>query len=102
MYSKLSEGKNLRRVAELFYTFLTTPDEVAKDVELIEKNVGKKITPQSSSFDDCARIYSIKILNLSDPDLQLINNKFVIKNKLKDLLDELEKVSGSDNFSLRV
>ena len=35
--SKLGEEKNLREVAESFYTFLTTPDEVEKYVELIEK-----------------------------------------------------------------
>ena len=41
---------------------------------------------QSSSSDDCARHYNIKILSLFDPELQLINTKHVIKNKLKDLL----------------
>ena len=30
LYSKLSEDKRLGKVVELFYTFLTTPDEVEK------------------------------------------------------------------------
>ena len=30
LYSKLSEDKHLGKVVELFYTFLTTPDEVEK------------------------------------------------------------------------
>ena len=105
LYSNLSEGKDLRRVAEVFYTFLATPNEVEKYVELIEKKYRKKITPQSSSFDNCVRIYSIKILNLFYPDLQLINTKFVIKNKLKDLLDELKRFQAQTKvkgFSLRV
>ena len=33
LHSKLGEGKSLRKVAESFYTFLTTPDEVEKYVE---------------------------------------------------------------------
>ena len=31
------------------------------------------------------------ILNLFDPELQLINTKLMIKNKLKELLSELKK-----------
>ena len=38
---------------------------------------------QSSSSDNCVRFYSIEILNLFNPELQLINTKPVIKNKLK-------------------
>ena len=30
--------------------------------------------------------YNVEILNLLDPELQLINTKLVIKNKLKKLL----------------
>ena len=37
LYCKLSEEKHLRKVAELFYSFLTTPDEVGKYAKLIEK-----------------------------------------------------------------
>ena len=53
-YSKQSEEKSLRKVAELFYSFQTTPDEVEKYVELTEKTPGAKIMMQSCSNDDCA------------------------------------------------
>ena len=33
-----------------------------------------------SSSDNCIRNYNIKILNLFDPELQLINTKLIIKN----------------------
>ena len=33
----------------------------------------------------------MKILNLFDPELKLINTKPIIKNKLKELLSELKK-----------
>ena len=35
--------------------------------------------------------YNIEILNLFDPELQLINTKTVIKSKLKELLSDLKK-----------
>ena len=35
--------------------------------------------------------YNVKILNLFNPELQLINTKPEIKNKLKGLLNELRK-----------
>ena len=35
--------------------------------------------------------YNVKILNLFDLEIQLINTKPVIKNKLKALLNELKK-----------
>ena len=62
----------------MLYIFLTTPDEVEKYV-------------QSNSSDNCVHHYNVEILNLVDPELQLINNKPVIKNKLKELLSELKK-----------
>ena len=46
-----------------------------KYVELIEKTLETKIMIQSRSSDNCARVYSIEILNLFDPELQLINSK---------------------------
>ena len=46
---------------------------------------------QSISSDNCLSQYSIKILNLLDPELQMINTKPIIKNKLKELLSELKK-----------
>ena len=62
----------------MFYIFLTTPDEVEKYV-------------QSNSSDNCVHHYNVEILNLFDPELQLINTKPMIKNKLKELLSELKK-----------
>ena len=46
---------------------------------------------QSDSFDNCILYYNVEILNLFDPELQLINTKPVIKNKVKELLRELKK-----------
>ena len=82
----LSEKKNLIKIAGLFYTFLTMSDEGKKHVALIEKIQEAKIMMQVSSSDNCVLVYDIKILNLFDPKLLLINTKLVIKNKLKDLL----------------
>ena len=70
----IREEQNLRKVAKSLDTFLTTPDEV-----------------QSNSSDNCVHHYNVEILNLFDPELQLINTKLVIKNKLKELLSELKK-----------
>ena len=46
---------------------------------------------QSNSFDNCIHHYHVEILNLFDPELQLINTKPMIKNKLKELLSDLKK-----------
>ena len=78
MYSKPIEEQNLRKVATLLYIFLTTPDEVEKYV-------------QSNSSDNCIHRYNVEILNLFDPELQLINTKPMIEDKLKELLNELKK-----------
>ena len=45
---------------------------------------------QSNSSDNCAHCYNTEILNLFDPELQPINTKPIIKNKLKRLLSELK------------
>ena len=68
-------------VAELIYIFLTTLDEVEKYT---------KIT-QSNSSDKYLHRYNIEILNLFHPELQLINTKPMIKNRLKELLSKLKK-----------
>ena len=81
LHSKLSEGQNLRKVAESLYIFLTTHDEVERYVEMM----------QSSSSDNCICHYNIKILNLFDPEWKLINTKSIIKNKLKELLSKSKK-----------
>ena len=46
---------------------------------------------QSNSSDNYVNRYNIEILNLFDPELQLIGTKPVIKNKFKKLLSELKK-----------
>ena len=46
---------------------------------------------QSNSSDNCKHHYNVKILNF-DPELQLIDTKLMIKNKLKELLSELKNV----------
>ena len=68
-------------------------DEVQKYVELIEKMPEPKtmMLSRSSWSDNCVRVYSIKILNLLNPQLQLINTKSIIKNKVKNLFGELKK-----------
>ena len=76
--SKLSEEQNLRKAAKSLYIFLATPDEVEQYV-------------QSNAPDDFTHRCNIEIFNLSDPELQLINTKPMIKNKLKELLRELKK-----------
>ena len=74
----IREEQHHRKVARSHYIFLTTPDEVEKYVE-------------SKSSDNCIYCYNAEILNLFDPELQLINTKPMIKNKLKELLSELVK-----------
>ena len=69
LHFKLSEEQNLRKVAESLYIFLTKPDEIEKYVEMI----------QSSFPDNCIYHYNIKVLNLFDPELQLINTTPIIK-----------------------
>ena len=70
----------------MLYVFLTTPDEVEKYI-------------QSTSSDNCRHRYNVEILNIFDPELQLINTKSIIKIKLKELLSELK---SSDTLSIRL
>ena len=46
---------------------------------------------QSNSSDSCIHHYNVKIRHIFDAELQLINTKAMIKNKLKELLSELKK-----------
>ena len=62
----IKEEQNLRKVAKSLYFFLTTSDEV-----------------QSNSSDNFIHHYNVKVLNLFDSELQLIN--------IKPLLTELKK-----------
>ena len=82
LYFKLSEEQNPRKVAELLDRFLTTPNEVGKYSKTLLLN----------SSDKYVHRYNIEILNLFDPEVQLINTKPMIKNKLKELLRKLGKV----------
>ena len=77
-FKTIREEQNLRKVAKLLYIFLTTTDDVEKYVE-------------SNYSDNSVRHYNVEIFNLFDPELELINAKPVIKNKLKELLSKLEK-----------
>ena len=71
LHSKLSEEQNYRKVAKLLYIFLTTPVELEKYAMMM----------QSNSSDNCVHHYNIEILNLFDPELQLIDIRSMIKNK---------------------
>ena len=73
LYSKLSEEQNLRKVGKFLYIFLITSDKVEKYATII----------QSNSSDNCVYCFNIMILNLLDPELQALNTKSMIKNKLK-------------------
>ena len=81
MFSKLKQEKNLRNVAKSFYIFLTTLDEVEKYAKMIESN----------SSDKCVHPYIVEILNLFDPELQLIKTKPMIKDKFKKLVREFRQ-----------
>ena len=76
-FNSIREEQNLRKVTKLLYIFIT-PDEVKKYVQL-------------NSSDNCIHHCNVEILNLFDLELQLINTKPMIKNKLKELLSELKK-----------
>ena len=73
LYFKLSGEQNLGKFVESLYIFLTTPDEEEKYVEMM----------QSSSSNNCICYYNIEVFNLFDPELQMINIKPIIKNRLK-------------------
>ena len=55
---------------------------------------------QSNSSDNCIHHSNVEILNFFDPELQLLNTKPVIKNKLKELLTELKKFKFQTILSL--
>ena len=82
LYSKLYEEQNVRKVAESLYIFLATPDKIEKYGKMLESNFS----------DTCEHHCNIEILNLFDPELQLINTKPMIKSKLKEFLSELKKL----------
>ena len=77
-FKSTKEEQSLRKVAKSIYIFLTTPDQAERYL-------------QSNSSDNCVHHYNVEILNLFDPQLQLLNTKSMTKNKLKELLSELKK-----------
>ena len=77
-FNSIRAEQNPRKTAKLLYIVLTTPDEVEKYV-------------QSNSSDNCIHHYIVEILDLFDPETQMINTKPVINSKLKELLSELKK-----------
>ena len=85
-YLKILTGDKVKdfvaiNFSEYFKFTVTTPNEVEKCAKMM----------QSNTSDDCVHRYNMMILNLFDPELQLINNKSMIKNKLQKLLSELKK-----------
>ena len=77
-FTPIREEKNLRKVTKLPCIFLTTPGQVEKYV-------------QSKLSDNCMHQYNVEILNLFDPELQLIITKAMTENKLKELFNEMER-----------
>ena len=72
------EEQNLTKVSKYLCIFLATPEEVEKYV-------------QWNSSDNYMHRYNVEILNNFNAELQLINTKPMIKNKLKEMLSELKK-----------
>ena len=70
----VKKGEILRKVPKSLYFFLTTPVKV-----------------HSNSSDNSIHHYNIEILNLFYSELQLINAKPVINDKLNEFLSELKK-----------
>ena len=77
-FESIREEQNLRKDAKYLSN---NTDEVEKYVEIM----------QSNSLDNCRHRYNVDILNIVGPEVQLINTKSMIKNKLKELLSELKK-----------
>ena len=65
-------------------------------LKIWKKHRNHKIMIQSSSSDQYIRHYNIQVLNPFDPDLQLINTKMVVKNKLKELLGESKNLKAQN------
>ena len=75
----IREVQNLRKFAKSLYIFLEIPNEVEKHV-------------QSNISDNYIHQYNVDILNIFDPESQLINAKQIIENKLQELISETKKV----------
>ena len=70
------------------YLEIVTDEEVKN---FVVKNFNENIRKKENLRNDAKSLYIFLILNLFDPELQLINTKPVIKKKLKELLGELKK-----------
>ena len=57
----------------MLYNFVAITDKAKKYAEMM----------RSSSSDNYMWHYNVKILNLFDPELQMINTKPIMKDKLK-------------------
>ena len=77
-FKSISQEQHFIKAAKSLYIFLATPEGLEKHV-------------QPNSSDNCINHYNVDILNLFDPELQLIDTKPLIKNKLKELLIEWKK-----------
>ena len=75
LHSALNEKQNLRKVSKSLCIFLTTPDEAEKYAKIM----------QSNSSNNCLHCYNVEVLNIFDPELQLINTKRMIK-KIKRII----------------
>ena len=64
-FTSIREEENLRKVNKSSYIFLATPNDVKKSV-------------QSSFSDNGIHRHNVDILNIFDPELELINTKPVI------------------------
>ena len=62
----IREKQNLIKVSKSLFIFLTTPDAAEKYVQL-------------NFYDNGIHCYNVEILNIYDPELQLINTKPMIK-----------------------
>ena len=78
-FKSIREEQNLRKVAKSPYIFSNF---------------------KLNSSDNCIHIYNVETSNIFRPELQLINTKPVIKNKLKELLSELENFKVQTVFVL--
>ena len=71
------------------YLEIVTDEEVKN---FLVKNFNENIRKKENLRNDAKSLYIFLILNLFDPELQLINTKPVIKSKLKELLSELKSL----------
>ena len=81
-FKSINEEPKLRKSPKQLYIFLAKPNEVERYVE----------TDYSDNF---VHQYNVKTLNPFDQELQLINTNPLIKNKLKELLNEMKKFKVS-------